>query len=455
MVKFLRILEQLDYMRMVAGICIMVNGYPLIFFFRDALKLAPGSTTFTAVGLAAGLVLMIPLTLFRRLYRPNETMFWMILGYVVVCILYMYIYNPYPQVTDYGRDMIYYAYTLVFLILLVSIPNRIIPVFVPVVILFTLVSNMGLAYALIVDPRWTVGQRASILLGDGDEASGNPHVFSRNAYMGLIACLIWLLRPQTGLLFRLFALGAGVFSAGLLFLTQSRSALLATAIAGLLFITFNVRPAQIRLAARGLLRPVPLLLIAVTVGGFMVLLHRFYDIYGIFYGYFIHFTDQSLDNIYALLGLKAKGTNYQATFDASSVNRVYGAVFLRNILVGHQIMLIPGYGYKYLYLDIPVIEALTNQGILGFALFGGINGIIIYHMIRIMRTNPNPMSTFLAYFYVLIVVQILTNGRPYDMSFLVPICLMARFMGIEHLFPTQFSAIRTDNRPPLSYAPAA
>ena len=102
-------------------------------------------------------------------------------------------------------------------------------------------------------------------------------------------------------------------------------------------------------------------------------------------------------------------------------------------------MLILGYGYKYTYLDVPIIEAFTNHGILGLVLFGSINGLIFYDAIRIMRTNPNDLSTFLAYFYLLVFVQLFTNGRPNEISFWFPLSLMIRFVGVEHLFPAYLS----------------
>jgi hypothetical protein len=101
--------------------------------------------------------------------------------------------------------------------------------------------------------------------------------------------------------------------------------------------------------------------------------------------------------------------------------------------------LILGYGYKYIYLDVPILESLTDQGILGFILFGGLNALIVYHVLGVMRRNPNPLSVFLAYFYMLVLVQLFTNGRPYDISFWFPLSLMIRFMGVDHLFPAYLS----------------
>ena len=440
MAGFIRLVQTLDYMRMVVGICILVDGYPLIFFFRETLRLAPGSTAFTALALAMGLVLMVPFTLLRRLYRPNVTMLWLGVGFILMSILYMYIFNGVPGFEDYNKDIIYFIYILIFLFLLLNIPNHIIRVFIPVVVLFTLVSNLALIYSLLTDPTWSIGQRATITFstGDDDPGSGNPHAFSRNAFMGVVACAIWLIRPQTNVLFRLLSVFAGALSLAVLVLTQTRSAIVAMVVAVALFLYFNVRAAQIRTAVRGLIRPVPILVMAGGVLGIIYFFQRYQATYGILYGYVMGFMDRNLETLYALLGVKT-GIGTRALLDDSTANRSVSALFFSNVFVGHMHKLILGFGYKYTYLDIPIFEAFVDQGIVGIALFGTLNVMILYYVFRVMSYNPNPLNVFLAYFYMLILVQLFTNGRPYDISFWFPLALMIRFMGVEHLFPAYLS----------------
>ncbi|GAB3568185.1 hypothetical protein GCM10027578_20430 [Spirosoma luteolum] len=443
MTKFIKLLETINLMRLVVGICILVDGYPLIFFVRETLKVAPGSTVFTASVFAFGLILMVPFTVLRRLYRPNMRMFWMGIGFITLCILYMFLYLGDPGFRDYGKDMIYFTYAILFLFLLINIPNDIIRVFIPVVVLFTLVSNLGLIYSLITNPSWAIGQRATITLGTDDDG-GNPHVFSRNAFMGVVACAIWMLRSDTNILFRLLSFFSLIINLAVLVLTQTRSSILALIMAFVLFLTFNVRPAQIKSLVRSLFRPVTIVVVLVGFAVLSVFLRKYYDVYGVLYGYVMGFAERNLENIYALLGLKVKGAGYQATLDDSAANRSVSALFFSNVLTGHIHMLILGFGYKYLYLDVPILESLTNMGILGFGLFGGLNALCFYHGLGIMRTNPNQLSVFLAYFYMLIFVAAFTGGRPNEISFLIPLAMMIRFMGVEHLFPDRVS----DNRHP-------
>ncbi|GAB3994827.1 hypothetical protein GCM10028807_33400 [Spirosoma daeguense] len=450
MAKFFRFLQTMDLVRLTVGICILLDGYPIIFFFRDTLHLAPNSTAFTAAGFAGGLVLMVPFTFLRRLYRPNILMLTLLIGFLAMSVFYMYVFNGDPSFKDYNKDLIYYTYVLIFMFLLINIPNDIIRVFIPVVVFFTLVSNMALLFSLITDPSWTIGQRATISLGDSDDGSGNPHVFARNAFMGIIACGIWIFRPNTHILFKLLSFFSGSFSLAILILTQTRSSIVALILVVAFFLYFNARPAQIRNTVRGLVKPVPIAIMLIGVVSIIVFFQRNYDTYAVLYGYVIGFMERNLDNIYALLGLKAQGADYKAVLDESAANRSTSAGFFYIVITGHLHMLILGYGYKYFYLDIPLVESLIDQGIFGLLLFGGINAMIMYYVINIMRINPNPLSVFLAYFYMLILVLLFTGGRPYEITFLFPLAIATRFMGLEHLFP----AYLQENQPvPIEESP--
>jgi hypothetical protein len=46
--------RKLHLMRYAVGILMVIDGYPLIFFFKETLRIAPGSTAFTAAFLAMG-----------------------------------------------------------------------------------------------------------------------------------------------------------------------------------------------------------------------------------------------------------------------------------------------------------------------------------------------------------------------------------------------------------------
>ena len=52
---------------------------------------------------------------------------------------------------------------------------------------------------------------------------------------------------------------------------------------------------------------------------------------------------------------------------------------------------------------------------------------------RQLRNPTNPLTLFLAYFFVYFMVLLISNGRPYDVSFWFPYAVMIRFLGITYL----------------------
>jgi hypothetical protein len=432
MMALLNLIRSLKLMSMVAGMLLVVDGLPLIFFFKETLRLAPGSTVFTAAVMLFGFVLMIPASFLRKLYRYNSLLMPLAITSLTVMISYMFL-----EGAATGNDIIYYAYIFIFLFLLLNVPNDIIEVAIPVIVLFTLVSNLALVYALLHDPTWILGQRASIQYGAGVDRTGNPHPFSRNALMGIIACVIWLTRPKLNAFLQLFAFFCLVFSGVILLLTAVRSSILAFVLMSMLFMFYNVRPAQIRSFVRGLFRPLPLLVMGLGVLGVMYFFQRYSQVYSLLYGYAVNFLDRNLENVYALLGMKAQGVAYAATLDDSSVNRTVSTNLISMVLEAHIGGLLIGYGYKFMYLDVPVLEMLLNHGFIGFIPYASFIGLITYFSLRAMRRNYNPFSTFLAYFWIYFLVTQFTNGRPYEISHWHPLCLMIRFLGVEELVPAR------------------
>ena len=112
----------LKYSRMALGIAIFIMGHPLIFFFRDGLKLMPNSSVFTAVCLAAGLLMMVPGTIFSKFYPVNMKIIGPLLGWIAIAVFYMLFNNPFYGDPEYTilREVINYGMTLGFLFLLIN-----------------------------------------------------------------------------------------------------------------------------------------------------------------------------------------------------------------------------------------------------------------------------------------------------------------------------------------------
>lgn len=414
---------------MALGIAIFIMGHPLIFFFRDGLKLAPNSSVFTAVCLAGGLVLMIPGTIFSKFYPMNMKIITPLLGWLAVAIFYLLFNNPMLGALKYDllREFINYGMVLAFMFLLLNVPNEVKDHFVPVFVVFTLMGNLGLFYSLITNPFYVIGSRASIYFDD--EFGGNPHVFARNGFAGFIASIMMLLARNW--LWRVLAYVNLIASLLCVLLTQTRSAMLAMIVMFVLFAYYHIRPANLKRFAKAALSPGNLAFILIAFGGLIVFLITKRQYLELITGYFDIFWERFL----AVWETAAGYGNYNRTYeaaDASAEQRVRSLTYFSWTLMGNPSFLVLGGGYRFLYLDFPVLEAMIDCGILGFYFFGKVALECTRESLRAIKTLQNPLTTFLAYLFIPIFIALFTSGQPFDTPFLFFFTMMGRFMGTKY-----------------------
>ena len=436
--------------RMCLGIFIVLDGYPLGFFFKETIKIPLPSEVFTAGFMLLGLALMIPSTAIRKMYAPNVAAFNCLIGFVVLCIFYAFMFNQ-VAVGDRGKDMIYYTFVILFILLLINVPNEITEEIIWVGVMFTLVSNLALVYALLTDPSWSVGQRAAIQFGEEGEKMGNPHVFSRNAQIGLVCCLMWCNRLNQPFLIRIFALSLAIFNIIIIMLTFSKSAILSTLLTAVIYMVANIRHTSPRKLLKTLTSPISLIIISLPFLGFIGLVIARPEIWDILTLYGELIFGRFSENILALLGGEnAKGE--LAELDGSSVNRAISWTYVTYAVVDDPVGMIMGYGYKYFFMDIPILEALIDQGIVGFLLYA----YIFYSMGKaafkaIYDGNRTDVELLSAYMFFLFLVSYCTSGRPYEMLTLHPLCLFVRFLGV--VYPPNLLRGYTTAPPPVTDAP--
>lgn len=424
-------LHNMALMRFCLGIFMVLDGYPIAFFMKETLQLAPQSTNFTAGFLLVGLLLMIPTTIVRKYYPPNIPVTGALMGFLGFCLLYAFMYN-FTAIGDVPKDMIYYTFVLMFMALLVSLPNEITKHIVFVGVMYTLVSNVGLVLSLLTDPEWTLGQRASIQYGPPGARSGNPHVFAHNAQIGLLLSLVWARRPKVNFLIKFFAISMVIFNVIILMLTFSKSAILSTTLTGMAYLVVNIRKISAKQVIGAITSPISLIILALPFLAFFGLIIAKPQIWDIITVYGDLIGGRFSENILALLG-KDTSEGAEATLDGSSANRVLSFTYMSYAVMGNFAQLVPGYGYKFFYLDIPILEALLCQGVVGFTMLM----YAFYHITResllvVYRGGRNDIETLAAYLFLFHVVGYFTGGRPYDMAFFHPLCLFARFLGISY-----------------------
>lgn len=418
-----------QYKRMSLGIAIFLIGHPVIFFFRDQLGLARGQTWFTATCLVAGLLMMIPGTFLRKFYRPNMEATIPLMGWIGLCIFYLFFVNTYLSDPNFSlfREIVNYAMTLGFFFLLISIPNDVKDHFVPIWAIFTFFGNIFLFYSLLTSGTYTIGSRAAISFSaEGD--AGNPHVFARNGFAGIFAS--FLLFRSKGILVKLFAYFNLLLSIVTILLTQARATLLAFLITVLIYAFFHLRASNIKKGLRALGQPINLFVFLCLIGGtlgFLASRPQYVDFVTL---YFESFSDKFINVL-----LTATGFNDDKTTDYSAAGRLFNLSYVINLLNGRPEAFIAGSGYRQMYIDIPIVEAFFDCGLLGGYFFGRTVWELLKSSLQAIRDHQNSLTTFLGYLFIPTFVAAFTGGQPFDTSFLFPFVLMARFLGNRYDSP--------------------
>ncbi len=117
--------------------------------------------------------------------------------------------------------------------------------------------------------------------------------------------------------------------------------------------------------------------------------------------------------------------------DPSAMGRVNSIEYVQKEFLYKPYNFIIGNGFKYHYLDIPILETWLNFGIVGFLLFFSFNIAILYNMLRALR-SPSIFQNFIALFYLNVFVTIFTSGRPVDTIYWIFYLILIRFLNVSY-----------------------
>ncbi|TAG55045.1 MAG: hypothetical protein EAZ29_04050, partial [Runella slithyformis] len=93
-----------------------------------------------------------------------------------------------------------------------------------------------------------------------------------------------------------------------------------------------------------------------------------------------------------------------------------------------------GQGYKSAFMDMPSLDAIVNQGVLGFLFYNGFWLMIIFTMIQQYVRPANNLSLFIAYFSLLLLLFLASGGQAVDISAWLLQAFFIRFLGV---YPTK------------------
>ena len=415
------------YLRYSAGIAMMFNGFPLVFFIRDTLHIGPATNVFTAFFFGLALLLMFPTHLFTRLYKPNTTLLKYAVLFLLISLYHFFLFNN--SGFDWFVEIGNFGFTFAFLFLLIHVPNDVKDTLVPILFLFAFFSNLTLIYSLLTDPNWKLGMRAAVTFeNSGAQEGGNPHIAARNGLICMLtgAVLAW---KYNNILVKLFLIVSVILSLAVIILAQVKSSLLAIGLMGCFFLFFNANFSNVVGLAKSIFRVRNIVILLILFFGLNLFLSYYSDLYGVLYGYWYGFQTKLMDVIFTAFGVKISDT---VIVDASAMGRVSSITYFVNAFANPTLLIIGG-GYKNVFMDVPILESIINHGIFGFIFFGGFNFYLFVYTVKELRNPTNPLTLFLAYFFIYFLILLISNGRPYDVSFWFPYAVMIRFLGIRYL----------------------
>jgi hypothetical protein len=126
-------------------------------------------------------------------------------------------------------------------------------------------------------------------------------------------------------------------------------------------------------------------------------------------------------------GLKGGKT---ADVDDSAMGRVSNFNYFIELWNDNPINFLFGFGYRFRYIDIPVLESFINFGFIGFLLYLSFNIILLVYSIKAFKSN-SIFQIFLGLFYLHTFLAIFSSGRPLDFTYWIAFLVYIRFLGVK------------------------
>lgn len=394
-------------------------GPPLIYFIKSLVMPNAGSL-FTGFFYILGIILMVNSINAKIGFIPNMQLLLFGGIFFVISQCYLFCYNFEPQ--NFSADILnLFLITLYFFYLLKTESDikYILPFWI---FIFTLVVNLCLIYSIYNNPLYTLGARATVQFGT-DEFTGNPYIYARNGFAGfIISYLLIKFRAKSNLFssnfftqfFCYFNLWLSLI---IIFLTQTRT----------IFLSFILILIPLFFLVRGNKQKsnisyfnYPLILFYSLFGVLLFYFNNQFNIFDFVSNSFTHSIEIFTNAIDTGINM---GSNVQ---DESAMGRVGGIKIMFSKISERPAFLFTGGGYRFLYMDIPFLEALINFGILSFFFYFVFQIYIFKHAIFAIFSN-DILQVFLGFMSFQILIAIFTTGRCLDFSYWISYVLLIRF----------------------------
>lgn len=413
------------------AIVMILFGSPIIHFFRDFMGVLPKTPlimpVFSALFFA---MIFLAAKSWKKLYKPNfniSAMAWLFLGYSIFLALMTY---------DRGKPLIEsfnFLFLIIYFFLLCMVPKEVGKVIVPIIILVALFDNLALLIAFIKNPFTQLGQRAIISDAGWGEGAGNPSLYSFMAFTGLVASIIYY--KSANLIWKIIAIVTILTGFAVMLMTLIRATMFTLIICGVFYLFFNGK----KLLKKG------------NYGAwynygfsksnfFLFTLFFLIAIVGLFFispkivnslMVYVENSTRTLSNVIETI-LSSEGKKAMS-IDPSAANRLGTFNYSVRLLTDDPLRIIYGYGYKFLYVDIPIMQVFLEEGIIGLSLILMFHFYVMKNTMIAVQVSTNQWITLLAYYYLLLLMNSVSRGEPYDPYFWNYFLTIARFLKPEDM----------------------
>lgn len=340
--------------------------------------------------------------------------------FFIISQCYLICYNHEPQ--NFSADILNLFLISLYFFYLLKIESDIKHILPFWIFIITLIINLCLIYSLYNNPMYVIGARATVQFGT-DQFTGNPYIYARNGFAGfIISFLLIKFRFKSDLLisnfFTQFFCYFNIWlSLIVIFLTQTRT----------IFLSFIVVLIPLFFMVRGYKKKsgssyfsIPLILFYSMFSILLVYFNKQFNIFDFVSNSFLHAIEIFTNAIDTGINM---GANVQ---DDSAMGRVGGIKIMISTIAERPEFLLTGGGYRFLYMDIPFLEAIINFGFISFLFYLIFQIYLLKHAIYAIFSK-DILQVFLGFMSFQILIAIFTTGRCLDFSYWISYALLIRF----------------------------
>lgn len=397
------------------GLMLSFMGSGLFFYFRSLFIPSSVHQISTFVFLILGILLAQNSLKYHLYYKFNSTLAWLFGTFFILTRAYLFLY--YPVRGAFVREVISTAIAIAFFLSIIRLNDELKPHILRWIMILSIGSTLLLFIVFYQDPS-SVGERAAIKFDE--ESGGNPQIYSRIAFLGLIASFVKLQFEDLSRFKRLALKVIFIISFLGIVITRVRTTILAVMFLSI----FMVQLYGLRKLINNLFS-----LRTLLYGGLLqAFVYLFYEInlFSLFLNFLdpvINFTIKALDTAFSF--------GNSENIDASANSRVELIKMAIKHLENNPLDLILGGGYRFMYLDVPLMEVLVSYGLGGFFHFLFAMGVGAYLSFKAVYSKES-FQVFLGFLFIYLMITQFTQGVTMEISFLLSMCLIIRYLDVNN-----------------------